>query len=166
MMRLFPFFNFLLFISPFYAFLFKGSCSSKSILFIYSYFFTEENTVQPFFSSQNNIWRNIIYTHCYSLHDDHFFPMLSSGDDRDQCVHSSVVRIRSIETSGWLCRIHNLAVQHVGIGESQSVLVFLSGLCFSTHPLSSFFKKIKLQLQTQSKTQSLNKSQSNSSLSH
>lgn len=34
-----------------------------------------------FFSSQNNIWRNIIYTHYYSLYYDHLFPMPSSGDN-------------------------------------------------------------------------------------
>lgn len=33
-----------------------------------------------FFSSQNNIWRNIIYTQYYSLCYDHLFPMPSPGD--------------------------------------------------------------------------------------
>lgn len=49
MMRLFWIFNFLLFISPFYGFLFKGSCSSKSILFIYSYFLQRKILYNLFF---------------------------------------------------------------------------------------------------------------------
>lgn len=74
-------FNFLLFISPLNGFLFKGSCSSKSILFIYSYFLQRKILYNLFFSSQNNIWRNIIYTHYYSLYYDRLFPMPSSGDN-------------------------------------------------------------------------------------
>lgn len=80
MMRLFEFLYFLLFISPLNGFLLKGSCSSKSILFIYSYFLQRKILYNLFFSSQNNIWRNIIYTHIYSLYYDGFFPMPSSGD--------------------------------------------------------------------------------------
>lgn len=94
-------FYFLLFISPFNGFLFKGSCSSKSILFIYSYFYRGKYCTTFFFSSQNNIWRNIIYTHYYSLYYDHLFPMPSSGDN-SWSVCQLVGRTYSLNINQWV----------------------------------------------------------------
>lgn len=73
--------NFLLFITLFNGFLFKGSCSSKSILFIYSFFFTEENTVQPYF----------------------FFFSFPKHHLEELRLHASVVRslTSSLELRGW-----------------------------------------------------------------
>lgn len=89
-------FYFLLFISPFNGFLFKGSCSSKSILFIYSYFYRGKYCTTFFFllktisegiSSTHIIipYIMIIYFQCQAQEITH-----------DQCVNLSVVHIRSI----------------------------------------------------------------------
>lgn len=170
-------FYFLLFISPFNGFLFKGSCSSKSILFIYSYFYRGKYCTTFFFllktisegiSSTHIIipYIMIIYFQCQAQEITH-----------DQCVNLSVVHIRSIWTSGWLWQIY-LLLQWVSFAmvflrinlKSQSLLVFhIRAQLFSVHSFPFFFFFCSLQTvqsQKQNKNQSLNKLQNNSSLSH
>lgn len=62
-MRLFEFWTFYYSFLFFNGFHFKGSCSSKSILFIYCYFLQRKILYNLFYFSQNNIRRYIIYTH-------------------------------------------------------------------------------------------------------
>lgn len=144
-MSLFEFFNFLLFISPFNGFLFKGSCSSKSILFIYS-FFTEENTVQPFFFLLKTISGGISSKHIISLRHDHFFFSFSLSDAKLR--REPVISVSSswsyiftqYQPEGGFDRFRNLILQYRSVAiksffkgfylKSQSILVFLISVPF------------------------------------
>lgn len=86
--------NFELFIISFLrftSFLFKGSCSSKSILFIYSYFLQRKILYNHFFFLFKTMFSGIMLTHIFP-HCDFFFPpkCQMSGNLLFVCVHYSV----------------------------------------------------------------------------
>lgn len=80
MMRLLEFLTFYYSFLLLTVFFLKEAVHQRAFLFIYSYFLQRKILYNLFFS-QNNIWRNIIYTHYYSLYYDLLFPMPSSGDN-------------------------------------------------------------------------------------
>lgn len=80
MMRLFQFLTFYYSFLLLTVFFLKEAVHQRAFC-SYIVIFYRGKYCTTFFSSQNNIWRNIIYTHYYSLYYDHLFPMPSSGDN-------------------------------------------------------------------------------------
>lgn len=165
MMRLFEFWTF------YYSFLFLMDFFLKEAVHqrafcSYIVFFTEENTVQPyfFFPSQNNNWRNGAYTRLVRS-------LTSSVELRRW---RSVCRLlRSyIASTGRLGQIYNLVLQWEGLAVNFPWFYCKSRISVSYHSPSFFpflhqFPFFKLFNQrSKIKNQSLNKSQNKFFLSH
>ena len=110
-------FQFFIIYSPFYLFLFKWSCSSKSILIIYCFFvfffFTEENTVQPFFFSKQ-YWEKY-QLHTYSLIVRWFLYQCQVQEIIYNNVHSSFLNILGTKPKGVFDKFCNPILQYFSI---------------------------------------------------
>lgn len=81
MMRLLEFLTFYYSFLLLTVFFLKEAVHQRAFCSYIVIFYRGKYCTTFFFSSQNNIWSNIIYTHYYSLYYDHLFPMPSSGDN-------------------------------------------------------------------------------------
>lgn len=96
MMRLFEFLTFYYSFLLFTVFFLKEAVHQRAFC-SYSYFFTEENTVQPFFFLLKTISGGISSTHIIIPYIKIiYFQCQAQEIIHDQCVHSSVVHIHSI----------------------------------------------------------------------